>query len=85
MLTVTKDEAEIVKTWGVKNVNVLPNIHVPRIDEIPPFSAREGVVFIGSYLHPPNVDAVQFLVNGIMPTVWRKYPQMHVALKMHHF
>ena len=80
VLTVTKDEAEIVKTWGVKNVNVLPNIHVPRNDEIPPFSAREGILFIGSYLHPPNVDAVQFLVNEIMPKVWGTFPEMPVTL-----
>ena len=80
VLTVTKDEAEIVKTWGVNNVNVIPTIHVPRNDEIPPFSAREGILFIGSYLHPPNVDAVQFLVNEIMPKVWEKFPEMPVTL-----
>ena len=38
------------------------------------------MVYLGSYLHPPNVDAVKFLVNEIMPKVWSKFPQMHVTL-----
>jgi glycosyltransferase involved in cell wall biosynthesis len=79
-LTVTQDEAKVVERWDVKRVFVLPNIHVPRGGQIPPFSGRGGLLFIGSYLHPPNVDAVKFLVNEILPIVWRKFPQMQVTL-----
>ena len=80
VITVTEDEAQIVKKWKSKNVDVVPNIHVPRSGIIPPFSEREGVLFIGSYLHPPNVDAVKFLINEIMPITWKKFPDMHVTL-----
>ena len=80
VLTVTKDEAEIVKMWDVKNVNVLPNIHVPRANDFPLFDSREGILFIGNYLHPPNEDAVKFLVNEIMPFVWANYPEVQVTL-----
>ena len=37
VLTVTKDEAEIVKSWGIDHVSVVPNIHVPCTVDIPPF------------------------------------------------
>ena len=80
VLTVTNDESEIVKDWNVKNVSVLPNIHIPRIDGAPSFSARDGLIFIGNYLHPPNEDAVKFLVNEIMPYVWANYPEVQVTL-----
>lgn len=79
-LTVTRNEANIVKSWKGENVFVLPNIHTQRFSEIPSFSAREGVLFIGSYLHPPNVDAAKFLINVIMPKVWNQHPNINVTL-----
>lgn len=80
VLTVTNDESEIVKGWNVKNVSVLPNIHIPRIDGAPSFSARDGLIFIGNYLHPPNEDAVNFLVSEVMPSVWSSIPEIQLTL-----
>ena len=34
-------------------------------------AARHGVAFIGNYAHAPNADAARFLVEEIMPLVWR--------------
>jgi len=31
------------------------------------FKDRSDIVFVGSYQHPPNIDAVKFMVGGIMP------------------
>ena len=31
-------------------------------------------------MHPPNEDAVKFLVNEIMPYVWANYPEVQVTL-----
>ncbi len=46
---------------------------VPLIRDIPGrrsgFQARSNVVFIGSFNHPPNVDAVEWLVKEIWPLV----------------
>lgn len=46
---------------------------VPLIRDIPGrrsgFRARSNVVFIGSFNHPPNVDAVEWLVKEIWPLV----------------
>ncbi len=36
------------------------------------FAAREGLVFIGNFTHPPNVDAVLFLVQDVLPRVHRQ-------------
>ncbi|MEJ2594551.1 MAG: glycosyltransferase [bacterium] len=49
------------------------------------FAPRESekkydLVFTGNMGYPPNVDAAEFLVNGIMPYVWEKRPACRVLL-----
>ena len=78
-LTVTNEEKKIVNDWGDK-CSIVPNIHTPSRQEIPNFSERNGLLFIGSYLHPPNVDSVIWLCEDIMPKVWEKNPQINLTL-----
>ncbi|WP_256010777.1 glycosyltransferase [Desertivirga xinjiangensis] len=80
-LTVTKVEAEILRSYGIKNTAVVPNIHYPRgFGNRNAYSMRSGLLFIGGYTHPPNIDAVLWLVNEIMPIVWREKPTLKVYL-----
>ena len=80
-LTVTWDEKILLEKEGVKNVSVVPNIHDPVIlSHDVSFERRAGLLFIGAYDHPPNVDAVQWLVNEIMPEVWKVLPDLKLTL-----
>ena len=47
-------------------VVVATNIHFPA-DDVPPFASREGIVFVGGYRHPPNVDAALFYAREVAP------------------
>lgn len=47
-------------------VVVATNIHYPE-EDVPPFACREGVVFVGGYRHPPNVDAALFYAREVAP------------------
>jgi GT2 family glycosyltransferase/glycosyltransferase involved in cell wall biosynthesis len=38
------------------------------------FAGKRQLVFLGGYLHSPNVDAAKFLVQEIMPLVWAEAP-----------
>jgi len=38
------------------------------------FTERRDIVFIGGYQHAPNVDAVKFMVNEIMPLLRQRLP-----------
>jgi GT2 family glycosyltransferase/glycosyltransferase involved in cell wall biosynthesis/ubiquinone/menaquinone biosynthesis C-methylase UbiE/CII-binding regulator of phage lambda lysogenization HflD len=38
------------------------------------FKDRRDIVFVGSYLHAPNVDAVQYFVHDIMPILRHRLP-----------
>ncbi len=60
-------------------VHVLPNVHEER-GAVPPLAGRAGVLFVGGFEHPPNVDGALMLVNEVMPLVWRELP--HVAVKI---
>lgn len=40
------------------------------------FEERDGIVFIGGYQHKPNVDAVEYFSNEILPLIRNKLPDV---------
>ncbi len=54
-------------------VLLLSNIHEP-MPGGKPFEAREGIVFIGGFQHPPNVDAVLWYAREVLPWVRERLP-----------
>jgi GT2 family glycosyltransferase len=73
------------ETWVVSNVEQqllqkeLPDASiqvVSNIVDIPgsrmPFALRRDWLFIGSFLHPPNIDAVLFFVEKVYPLVSKR-------------
>lgn len=48
--------------------------------EFPTFEERQNSVFIGNFLHPPNVDAVLFLKKEIWPLVRQKLPEAELHI-----
>lgn len=79
-ITVTATEQNILEMQGVDKVAVIPNIHLAYDGDLPDFDSREGILFIGSYNHLPNVDAVLWLCQEIMPLVWKINPEIKVTL-----
>jgi O-antigen biosynthesis protein len=43
-----------------------------------PFSDRRDLLFIGSFQHPPNSDAVIWFVNRVLPRVLQSIPDLRV-------
>jgi GT2 family glycosyltransferase len=60
-------------------VRVLPTVH-----EVQPYVAppedRAGIVFVGSFAHPPNIDAALTLVKNVMPMIWSKLHDVRVTI-----
>ncbi|MFM2230551.1 MAG: hypothetical protein RL607_1809 [Bacteroidota bacterium] len=44
------------------------------------FASRKGLLFVGSFEHVPNIDAVQYLRKHIMPVVWETLPELTVTV-----
>jgi GT2 family glycosyltransferase/glycosyltransferase involved in cell wall biosynthesis/predicted Zn-dependent protease len=60
-------------------VRIIPNIHAVT-GHVPPFSARKGILFVGNFAHPPNLDAVLFFHQHVWPRVRAKIPEAHFTI-----
>lgn len=81
-IAITKNELSVLRQENIKNVTVIPNIHkIITPSELPlSFEERSGILFIGGYLHSPNIDAAKWLIQHIMPQVWKTFPKIKVTL-----
>ena len=72
VLTHSVAEAELIRADVPQaNVHVVPWA-VPVRGRTPGFARRSGVLFLGNYAHAPNADAARWLVEDIMPRVWKQ-------------
>ncbi|MEP6634052.1 MAG: glycosyltransferase, partial [Luteimonas sp.] len=42
--------------------------------------SRSDIVFVAGFVHPPNADAAEWLVQSVMPLVWRELPEATLSL-----
>ena len=79
-IAVTEEEREMIhERVPDAQVTVLPNIHRSPVSTAP-FETRNGVMFIGSFRHTPNRDAINWLVDEIMPGIWSNDPSITLHL-----
>ena len=57
-------------------------LYAMRLGTLPDYAPREpqGLLFVGGYNHPPNVDAAIWLVETILPRVRAQFPALQVHL-----
>ena len=55
------------------DVRVLSNLH-REAPAGPGFAARSGLLFVGGFRHPPNVDAVHWFVRDVFPRIRAERP-----------
>lgn len=79
-IVVTNIEKNILASFGISNVSIIPTIHQTYIKPLPKFHERSGLLFVGGYNHTPNVDAAIWLCGSIMPLIWAQYPDMQLTL-----
>jgi len=73
---VMKSYVEESKLFTISNMHNIKR----KPEEVPSFEKRKGIFFIGSFLHAPNIDAVVYLFNKIMPHVWKILPDLKVII-----
>lgn len=62
------DAAKIREVAGDVETLVIPTVHASAPNG-PPFEHRSGLLFVGNFLHTPNVDAVAWFVEEVLPRV----------------
>lgn len=60
-------------------VDVVSNIHRVR-GAGPAMAARQGLLFVGGFRHPPNVDAALWLADEILPRIRERRPDITLSL-----
>ena len=70
VLTVSQREADLINDLvaDLALARVVPDIEEPASAPLP-FGARQGLLFVGNFRHPPNVDAVSYLCREILPLI----------------
>ncbi|MCD9095852.1 glycosyltransferase [Luteimonas fraxinea] len=58
-------------------IDVVPNLH-DYVDCIAPFDGRSGLLFVGGGRHPPNIDAITWLLREIFPRIRAQLPDVHL-------
>ncbi|HEV7585629.1 MAG TPA: glycosyltransferase, partial [Solirubrobacteraceae bacterium] len=57
---------------------------VPTVHDVDPYvlppEGRSGILFLGSFRHPPNIDAVLSLVKDVMPEVWSELREARLTI-----
>ncbi|QGN23092.1 glycosyltransferase family 4 protein [Elizabethkingia anophelis] len=82
VIAISNKEKEIMSQYINPNkIITISNIHYPKIDilERSSFKESKGIIFIGS-THEPNVDAVKYFYEKIMPIVWKNNPNLEVTI-----
>jgi polysaccharide biosynthesis protein PslH len=71
-----RDRAAVLAAAPGTSVHVIPLGLEPGTAALDPTGDEGTIVFVGSFVHPPNVDAALQLVNEILPLVRRRHPAL---------
>jgi glycosyltransferase involved in cell wall biosynthesis len=76
-LAVSEDERQAILRLdpGVV-VEVIPNIFEIPVDCDPGLASRKNLLFVGGFLHAPNIDAVQWFAEQVWPLIHRQRPNL---------
>lgn len=77
---VTSDDREFLKAEvPAANIRIVPNIHEVQ-DRGPSFERRSDLLFIGNFEHRPNIDAVNVLLEEILPVLLKEMPDIKLNI-----
>lgn len=68
VITVTVDDAaRLLEEHSDITCEVVPNIHELCLSDTPP--ERDSLIFVGGFIHTPNIDAVHYFCSDILPLI----------------
>jgi glycosyltransferase involved in cell wall biosynthesis len=66
------DRQYLADRWSSPRIVAVPNaVQMPKLQ---PLTEDPSLLFIGSYLHQPNIDAAEFLIHRVWPQVQKEMP-----------
>lgn len=83
IIVISDVEKEALKEFYDEDSKIISvgNIHQFIENENPvSFEDRKDLLFIGGFDHKPNVDAVNYLAEEIMPLLWKSNPEISISI-----
>jgi polysaccharide biosynthesis protein PslH len=78
---VTNKDAETMRSWGVKQVRLVPNGVDPESYSGGCLAERENeILFLGSLDWYPNIDALNYFIDNILPLVRLQHSQARLRV-----
>lgn len=84
VIAISKTDKQLLKQHfnASEKVVLISNIHqhLDKNSDFIGFENRKDILFVGSFRHDPNNDAVKHLKQNIMPLVWQTLPEIKVNI-----
>lgn len=61
-------------------LHYLPIFSTGTVQDLPSFDNRKDLMFIGNFLHEPNLDAVRYLKNELWPKIHSILPELKINI-----
>lgn len=74
-------EHAVVLSHNLEKTNVVTCPWVVDIaNDIPSFESRQDLAFLGGFGHPPNLEAMTFFIQSVMPLLREKLPKVRLLI-----
>lgn len=81
VLTVTDADAEILqRALPEVRTFTVPNIHPLQEFTATPANPGKNLIFIGSFTHEPNIDAMRYFCEEVLPLIAESEPQVRLRI-----
>ncbi|MBD8788851.1 glycosyltransferase family 4 protein [Pseudomonas syringae] len=81
LISVTEGDAKALSRLSGKPVSIVVNsVDCGYYASVEPDRESRHLLFVGNYEYAPNVDAVHWALQDIMPRVWALQPGVHLTL-----
>lgn len=78
---ISEQEKERLRLATTERLVVLPNgVDESFFEFTPNASPTFDLVFIGNMGYSPNIEAAEYIVQHIMPELWKKYPEFRLLI-----
>src|SRR5690554_3942407 len=73
------EKSLLAKLVPEATVEIVSNIH-SHSPERPGYEQREGILFVGGFRHPPNIDAIEWYAKEVMPHLEALLPDVKTSV-----
>ncbi len=81
VVAVTEADAQAMAQLTQTPVSVVVNgVDTRAAAQVQPDIEAQRILFVGNYEYPPNIDAVTWALDEILPRLWLHYPQARFAV-----